>query len=175
MRKNPSARGYTLLEMLIVIAIVALLATISFPVFGKFRNMAGYASCLANLRILHVGFNTYMQDHEGVWPQIPEGGYDDEDKEWEWWHDQLKNYGVARNHWVCPADDSNRGLSEVQNGHLVHSSSYIPTLFDEAPNTAFRWNQPWVLERGGFHKKTQGPNMLMPDGTIIQGPAMIAP
>lgn len=175
MRKRPAPHGYTLIEMLIVIAIVALLATISFPVFGQFRNMAGYAACISNLRIMHVGFNSYMQDHEMVWPQLPDDGSEDEEQEWKWWYEKLKDYGVAKTNWVCPSDDTHRGVANDDSGEEIYSSSYVPTTFDDSPNTAFRWNQPWVLERGGFHKKTQGPNMLMPDGTIQQGPSMMAP
>lgn len=173
MRKRPSSNGYTLIEMLIVLAIVALLATISFPVFGKFRDMAGFATCISNMRIMHVGFNTYMQDHEMVWPQLPEDGYDEEEREWEWWYNAVKDYGVSKTNWVCPSDDSHRGVPNDDSGKEIFTSSYAPTMFEDSPSVAFRWNQPWVLERGAYHKKTQGPNMLMPDGTIMQGPSLM--
>ncbi len=43
------------------------------------------------------------------------------------------------------------------------------SLFDEYPNTAFRWKQPWALERMGAHGISRGGNLLMPDGTIQEG------
>ncbi|MEZ0390178.1 MAG: type II secretion system protein [Verrucomicrobium sp.] len=176
MKPKFTPRGYTLIEMLLVLAIMALLAVTSFPMFGMFRKMAGYAGCISNLRILHVGLNTYMQDHEMVWPQVPEGGYEDENKEWKWWNDTLKDYGVATTHWVCPSDDTQRGLGEDDPDAKgeTYKGSYTVTLFDDGPNTAFRWNQPWAIERGGYHKKFEGPNMLMPDGTIMSGPALMS-
>lgn len=60
-------KGFTLVELLVVIAIIAILAAILFPVFASMRNRAGQTSCLSNLKQLAVAAMTYCGDW-GDWP-----------------------------------------------------------------------------------------------------------
>ncbi len=55
-------RGFTLVEILIVIAIIALLAGIAFPVFSKARESGRRTVCLSNLKQLGMAFAQYTQD-----------------------------------------------------------------------------------------------------------------
>ena len=167
-RRSPV--GWTLIELLIVITLVAALATLSFPMFGYLKAKAQFAACVSHLRSMHAGFSSYLLDNDLIWPQMPPGlqGSEGEEREWEWWFNTLKPYGVHKSLWLCPADTSSK--EQTFREDQDHASSYIPTRFDDLPNTAYRWsNQPWLLERGTFHGKNKGPNMLMPDGTIRQG------
>ncbi len=56
--------GFTLLELLIVIAIIALLAAILFPAFAPARENARRAACQSNLKQLGLGFAQYTQDYD---------------------------------------------------------------------------------------------------------------
>ena len=47
--------GFTLVEIMIVVAIIGLLASIAIPSFGKARNTAQQNACLNNLRIIDGG------------------------------------------------------------------------------------------------------------------------
>jgi type II secretory pathway pseudopilin PulG len=158
-----------LVELLVAVVIIALLITLSFPLYGVIRRKMEFAGCVANLRGLHAGFNTYMQDHGMVWPQPPPGAAEEESSEedWTWWYNELKPYGINRKTWICPGDRDGKELNEAQPETL--NSSYTPTQFDEVPNSPFRWNTPWLIERGPNHGYKQGPNMVMPDGQVIQG------
>ena len=159
-------RGFSLLEALIVIVIVALLATLSIPFYGSLRQKAGLAGCLSNMRIVGLGLNGYMQENNMVWPQIPPAGFGSDEQRSLWWEGQLKPFGVDQKHWICPNDVTPQN-SQLNNTDFV--SSYMVCPFDELPNTAFRWKQPWVIERSGAHGPTRGANILMPDGTIQEG------
>lgn len=171
MRRRLSA-GWTLTEIVVAVGILALLVTLSFPAFNYLRAKMEFAACVANLKSLHAGLSVHLQDHGMVWPQYPgnltdEGGDDEEDKLSRWWFDTLKPYGVDRKAWMCPGDREGR---EKDNTNLDHfSASYGVTLFDETPNSAYRWFQPWVIESGQNHGRGQGPNMIMPDGEVRQG------
>lgn len=61
-------RGFTLVEMLVVIAVIALLAAISFPVFSKARESGRTKVCSNNMKQLGLGFQQYVQDAGGRFP-----------------------------------------------------------------------------------------------------------
>jgi prepilin-type processing-associated H-X9-DG protein len=54
--------------MLVVIAIIAVLAAIAFPVFGRMRASAQAATCTSNLRTLHQASMNYAADNGGLFP-----------------------------------------------------------------------------------------------------------
>ena len=61
-------RGYTLVELLIVIVIVALLAAILFPAFARARENARRSSCQSNLKQISLGAMQYIQDYDERFP-----------------------------------------------------------------------------------------------------------
>jgi prepilin-type N-terminal cleavage/methylation domain-containing protein/prepilin-type processing-associated H-X9-DG protein len=61
-----SLRGYTLFELLIVIAMVAILATIAYPVFIGVQERGKALKDLNNLRQIGVLTQLYLNDHENV-------------------------------------------------------------------------------------------------------------
>ncbi|MDR3708940.1 MAG: DUF1559 domain-containing protein [Capsulimonadaceae bacterium] len=57
-------RAFTLIELLIVIAIIAILAAILFPVFATAREKARQAGCESNLKQIGLAFVQYCQDYD---------------------------------------------------------------------------------------------------------------
>lgn len=62
------ANAFTLIELLIVIAIIVLLAAILFPAFARARESAKRSSCASNLKQLGLGMQQYVEDNDGRFP-----------------------------------------------------------------------------------------------------------
>ena len=60
-----NCKGFTLVELLVVIGIVALLMAILIPVMSAARERAQRAVCLSNLRQLTMAWITYADEHDG--------------------------------------------------------------------------------------------------------------
>ena len=54
---------FTLIELMIVIAIIAILASMLLPALGNGRNSARKIACLGNLRQVGQGMTSYLQDY----------------------------------------------------------------------------------------------------------------
>lgn len=64
MKKSQCA--FTLIELLVVIVVIAILATIGFPVFTSVQERARAVEDLNNLRQIGIATQTYLNDHDSV-------------------------------------------------------------------------------------------------------------
>jgi prepilin-type N-terminal cleavage/methylation domain-containing protein len=78
-RRHHKASGFTLIEVLVVVAIIALLVSILLPALSKARAHARNVKCLSNLHQIGLSLNTYAVEHND-W--IPRGGNDDHLLHW---------------------------------------------------------------------------------------------
>lgn len=70
MAKWRSREGFSLIEVLVVIAIIVLLAALMVPGLANARERARTAACLSNLRQINYGMTLYTTDWDSFFPPL---------------------------------------------------------------------------------------------------------
>lgn len=119
---SSSRRGFTLIEILVVIAIIALLAALLFPVFARAREGARTKVCLSNMKQLGLGFQQYLNDYGKRYPGA--GQY----QKWGGLGQSIGTKlpdGISSGHWVKGFNDDNTAHSG--SGKLAYLDDYKPS------------------------------------------------
>lgn len=158
-----SFSGFTLQELLAVIAVVGVLMSLLFPALSKARSLAMEKKCSSNLRTWGQLFHIYAAEHNGLLPHTDDrsrnstpGAYDSKYPEHEYcyvdvlpplihqkaWRDYPKGEKPTDGIWQCPAakplPDSAYSYSPSQEGyHSYAMNSYL--------EQDFKYGLPWKV------------------------------
>jgi len=109
-RNVKAERGFSLLELLVLIAVIAILAAFLFPVVSSAKSKARRTVCFNNLRQINLGMRLYADDSADVAPRTP-GTRNNSTLGWTGYKRLMKSYiGIdnvssPRNKlFGCPAD-----------------------------------------------------------------------
>jgi prepilin-type N-terminal cleavage/methylation domain-containing protein/prepilin-type processing-associated H-X9-DG protein len=132
--------GFSIIEILVVCAALAILAAILMPVFNTAKKMSCRAQCANNLRQFATAFSLYSHDWNGYWP-CPGGLRGD----WSYWAQTgsggLQSYLPGRgvkSVWCCPLVKDWNGLYSPRSYSM---NSYLRTPIDKE----FTENSIWIL------------------------------
>jgi prepilin-type N-terminal cleavage/methylation domain-containing protein len=105
-RQTPPPRGFSLVELLVVVAIIALLIGTLLPALSKARAAANAAKCLSNMRNMQVAHWMYAGDNKGhvIQAGLAHGSHGPNEP--AAWMTTLQPY--FQNHLLhrCPSDQS---------------------------------------------------------------------
>ena len=122
-------RGFTLVELLVVVGILAVLIGILLPVMGRAREKARQTKCLANLRSLGQAMFLYANDFRDRLPNgNPRGvwiDYDGANHVVVDFAEELKGPGVFH----CPSDDDEQPEEIITAGHDKPDSARVSYEF----------------------------------------------
>ena len=167
-----SRAGFTVLEIVIVIGIIAILAVLLLPVIEKVRARAQRLQCVGNLRNLHVAAAQYVQDNN-QWPQIVSSSDDEDNSGYaQEWITALAPYHVEKKSWICP---TLQGLlaNPDYNAPGNERVDYFGMPFDDKPMTPYQWpRQPWFVESADVHG--HGQLIIFTDGSISDMKTIVA-
>lgn len=77
-------RGFTLVELLVVIGIIALLIGVLLPALSRAREQSNKVACQSNMRQLATGFMMYVAENGGYFPRPATTTVQNED--WIYWY-----------------------------------------------------------------------------------------
>jgi len=115
-------RAFTLIELMVVIAIVAILAALLLPTLGRAKESGRRIACASNLRQIELALSLYVDDHEGLFP--PRNHLVQQ------WPSQLVEYFQNLDVLRCPTENLAAG-----NGNPAEADtaprSYIGNMFSD--------------------------------------------
>ncbi|BCM91546.1 hypothetical protein IAD21_03421 [Abditibacteriota bacterium] len=138
-------RAFTLVEVLIVIAVVLVLAAFLWPMFERAKGSPRRSACQSNLKQVGLGFLQYVRDYDEKFPPARITSASG-------WADVLLPYTKSLQLFQCPsvartaprfASDYfyNRRLARVSLGYLQHSAWTF--MMGDGIDNAPPWNS-WL-------------------------------
>ncbi|MDF2439224.1 MAG: hypothetical protein JWN98_208, partial [Abditibacteriota bacterium] len=92
-------RAFTLIEILIVVAIIGIVAAILLPIFSSVRERTRTTTCTSNLRQIGLALQLYTNDYRGFYPHIGLSANPD----CTLWADRIYPYLKAADVLHCPS------------------------------------------------------------------------
>jgi len=133
--------AFTLLELIIVIAIIATLTAVSFPALRDATLRARSLQCAGNLAAIGAAATTAATDNDGYYPEIDQAAAPvyPSGSGVQGLVGTLGPYGITTNSIQCPVDM----MSGASSAFATYKSSYEwnPTFDDEITSTPILyWN-----------------------------------
>jgi len=125
--RDGATTGFTLIEILVVIAIIVVLVALILPAFTKARGMGGEAPCMSNLRQIGMAMSMYRSDFGELAPHLSS---------------LHPTYVPNPTVFVCPADPAE---GKREGDDYMEGSLYLPSgvSYTYIPNWKYAAELGW--------------------------------
>ena len=155
-------RGFTITELMIVIAIIVALAGIGFPIVKGMREAANQATCVNQLRGLGAAMEAYLIDNGDFFPDMRMGRKVKSGSK-NVLEEVLLPYAGGPEYFHCPADHEDfekTGSSYFWNHHASGLRKSMVIMFGlEATDSKI----PLIHDKEAYHGDEDGTNFLFMD------------
>ena len=163
------SRAFTLVELLIVIAIIGVLVGLLMPTVGRARESARRAACLSNLRQVHQSFLLFAEENGGHVP-IGYRAIGNPPKGTKQFNSMIYS-GTARKFCLF-------GML-YQTGHMKNPEVFFCPSNEDAQNSFNTVDNPWPPAtdpaKNGWGGYGGRPDWLLPDELLKEGKAALMP
>ncbi len=129
-------RAFTLVELLVVLAIIGVLAALLLPAMARAKAKAQSTACLGNLKQLGLAFQLYLDDNQNTFPTAAHrSAVGAQPEDWIWWQvtgetmrdahaSSIAPYlgGFDTRYFRCPSDQD--ALDREETWRTTHQEFY---------------------------------------------------
>jgi prepilin-type N-terminal cleavage/methylation domain-containing protein len=144
-------RAFTLMELLVVVAIISILSALLLPALHNAKESGRRATCINNLRQINAGVRMYADDARDISPPPGNPASNPTNSVWTTYKEMMKNYVGARGTssardavFACPSDT------------WCFTNYFPPRISEGLHEQSFSDYSSYAFNAGNYHSNFQG-------------------